>query len=115
MKAGKPNRLVLTVALFLLVAANALVVAGHSLYGTHPEAGQTQIALQSSQRALLSRTPLRIGSQSSPEQSAFTVPALRAHWPTADFSGWLQLSQAPGRILASGFESPGGRAPPRFL
>lgn len=115
MTAGKPNRFALTVALLLLVAASALAASGHSLYGTQPEARQTQVALQSSQRALLSRTALRTGSQSSPEQGAFTVPALRAHWPVADFSGWLQFSRAAERSLASGVESASSRAPPRFL
>ena len=115
MVAGKPNRFALTVALLLLVAASALAASGHSLYGTQPEARQTQVALQSSQRALLSRTALRTGTQSSPEQSSFTVPALRAHWPVADFPGWLQLSRTAERNLAAGVESPVGRAPPRFL
>ena len=115
MVAGKPNRFALTAALLLLVAANAVVFSGHSLYGTQPEARQTQVALQSSQRALLSRTALRTGSQSSPEQGAFTVPALRAHWPVADFSGWLQLSRTTTPSLTSGVKSETSRAPPRFL
>jgi len=115
MVAGKPNRFASTAALLVLLAANALVVSGHRLHRTRPESRHTHVALQSAQRTLFSRTGLRTGSQSSPEQTTFTLPALRAHWPVADFSGSLQLSRASTRSLASGVESASSRAPPRFL
>src|SRR5581483_3116826 len=113
MIAGKPNRLASLAAVLLLAVANALVVSGHPFSPTHLESRKTlQVALQSPQRALVSRATLRTASRSSPEQSRFTAHAVRAHSPVAEFLACFELSRAARRSLATGFESASGRAPP---
>src|SRR5579885_2524318 len=115
MISGRPNRFASVAAALLLAAASALIVSGRPLSRTQPESRKTLHVPLESQRTLFTRTTPPAVSQSSPEQSRFTVPAVWAHSPAAEFSGWLQLSRAATRSLASGFEYASGRAPPRFL
>lgn len=114
---GKPNRFASTAVLFLLVAASALAASGNLLFGAQPGSRRTlQVALQSShQRTLSSRATPETVAQSSPEHNRFAAPAVRSHWPAAEFSGWLQLSRAATRSLAGGVATVRGRAPPTLL
>jgi hypothetical protein len=114
---GKPKRFAPTAALLLLVAANALAASGNLVFGAQPGIRRTlQVALQSShQRTLSSRATPETVVQSSHQHNQFTAPAVRPHWPAAQFSAWLQLSRTAARSLASGVEFTSGRAPPTVL